>query len=415
MRSTIGEKPLNSRIGIIIALWVLNLVNYLDRVAMSFAGPFIMKSLDMTPAQFGIVLSSFSVGYLLAQVPGGLLGDRLGARTLLVVGPIFWAIFTGATGLVATTVGFVVVRFLFGLSEGVPTPSLYKVIAENFEIKERSRVLAICSTALPLAPVFAGALIGKLILAFGWKAMFMILAGPALVAALLCYLLLPVRTAKEDANVAGPAVETSFAAVLGRRSLWLISLASLCWNMTYWGYLGWMPSYLALARHIDLKSVGALAGLPYIFALAGMLVIGWLGSGPLHRFCERLVIACFLGGGLFLYFAYQANSLGLSLVGLSGAAFFLFGGSGPIGKILLDLAPPSARGSYIGVYATVGQLGAVIAPIAIGFMVTETGTFASGFTLMELALVGAAILLLGATVAARRELARDALVLAPAV
>ncbi|GAA0327548.1 MFS transporter [Sphingomonas oligophenolica] len=397
------------KIGIIAALWVLNLVNYLDRVAMSFAGPFIMKTLHMTPAEFGIVLSSFSVGYLLAQIPGGLLGDRFGARALLVVGPIFWAIFTGATGLVATIAGFVVVRFLFGLSEGVATPSLYKIVGENFEVKERSRVLAICSTALPLAPVFAGALVGKLIIAFGWKAMFMILAGPALVVALACYLLLPTQTRKGDASVIGLPAAPSFTGVLGRRSLWLISLASLSWNLTYWGYLGWMPSYLALARHIDLKAVGALAALPYVFAFVGMLIIGWLGSGPLHRFCERIVITCFLGGGLFLYLAYAANSLEMSLVGLSGAAFFLFGGSGPIGKILLDLAPPSARAAYIGVYSTVGQVGAVIAPMAVGFMVTETGTFASGFTLMELALVGAAVLLVAATVAARRELARDAL------
>lgn len=408
MRLRSGETPLKFKIGIIAALWFLNLVNYLDRVAMGFAGPFIMKTLHMTPAEFGIVLSSFSVGYLLAQVPGGVLGDRFGARALLVVGPIFWAIFTGMTGFVATVLGFAVVRFLFGLSEGVATPSLYKIVGENFEVKQRSRVLAICSTAFPLAPVFAGALIGKLILAFGWKAMFMILAGPALLVALACYILLPSRTPQAKSRDMALPAAPSFAAVLGRRSLWLISLASLSWNLTYWGFLGWMPSYLALARHIDLKSVGALAGVPYIFAFVGMLSIGWLGSGPLHRFCERIVITCFLGGGCFLYLAYDASSLALSLVGLSGAAFFLFGGSGPIGKILLDMAPESARAAYIGVYSTVGQLGAVIAPVAIGFLVTETGTFASGFTLMELALGAAAVMLVAATVAARRELAQEA-------
>lgn len=393
--------------GIIGALWVLNLVNYLDRVAMGFAGPFIMESLHMTPGSFGIILSSFSVGYLLAQVPGGLLSDRFGARVVLIGGPILWAVFTGATGFVATLAGFVVVRILFGLSEGVTIPSLYKVVGENFEERKRSRVIAICSTALPLAPLVAGALIGKLIAAFGWQTMFVILAAPALVAALGCFLFIPKQPALKPEAPAAAALAPLLGVVLRRKSLWLISAASLAWNMTYWGYLGWMPSYLAIARHIDLKSIGVLAGLPYLFALFGMVIIGWLGSGLLHKHCARLVIACFLGGGAFLFLAFQAHTLTVSIVGLAGTAFFLFGGSGPIGKILLDLAPASARASYIGVYSTVGQLGAVIAPVAIGFLVQETGSFDAGFSLMVGALGVAAVLLYASTRAAQGERARD--------
>jgi MFS family permease len=396
-----------SKFGIVGALWFLTLVNYFDRVAMSFAGPSIMKSLHMSPADFGIVLSSFSVGYLLAQVPGGLLTDRLGARVMMVVGPILWAVFTGATGLVATAAGFVVVRVLFGLSEGLSNSSFYKIIGENFDAKQRSRVVAISSSAITLAPAFAGVLIGKLIISYGWKTMFMILAGPALVAALLCFLLLPKKPLATASDPAAPDAP-SFRAVLGRRSLWLLSAASLSWNLTYWAYLGWMPSYLALARHIDLKSVGPIGGIPFIFAFLGMVTIGWLGSGPLHRFCARLVTACFLGGGLFLFLAYQAQTVQMSLVGLSGGAFFLFGGSGPVGKILLDLAPARHRAAYVGVYSSVGQIGGVIAPMAIGFLVSATGSFAAGFSLMVVALLVASVLLISATTVARRELALDA-------
>ena len=402
-----------SKFGIIGALWFLTLVNYFDRVAMSFAGPSIMKSLHMSPAAFGIVLSSFSIGYLLAQVPGGLLSDRFGARVVMVIGPLLWAAFTGATGLVATLAGFVVVRVLFGLSEGLSNASIYKIVGENFGVKERSRIVATISSPVTLAPAFAGVLIGKLIISFGWNAMFVILAGPAIVAAVVCFALLPKAPKREPVAHATPGA-LSFQAVLGRRSLWLIAVASLCWNVTYWGFLGWMPSYLALARHIDLKSVGPLGSVIFIFAFFGMVSIGWLASGPLHRFCASLVTVCFLGGSFFLYLAYQASSVQMSLVGLSGAAFFLFGASGPVGKILLDLAPASHRAAYVGVYSMVGQLGGVFAPVAIGFLVTTTGSFSSGFSMMVAALLVAAVLVIGATMTAQRELVRDALPPEPA-
>jgi ACS family hexuronate transporter-like MFS transporter len=177
--------------GILAAMWFLMLVNYLDRVAMGFAGPAIMKSMAITPSEFGLVLSAFGVGYLLAQLPGGFLADRWGAKTLLVVGPLLWTIFTGATALVAGVTGFVIVRLCFGISEGISNTSLYKTIGEHFEPKGRARALAIMSTAVPLAPVFAGGVIGTLVGSYGWQAMFLLMMVPSLLAALGTFLLIP--------------------------------------------------------------------------------------------------------------------------------------------------------------------------------------------------------------------------------
>ena len=379
--------------GVVFALWLMILVNYLDRVAMSFAGPAIMKSMSLTPAEFGIVLSSFGIGYCLAQIPGGLLADKWGARALLIIGPILWAIFTGATGLVSTLAGFVIVRVCFGMSEGFSNSSVYKTIGENFESKQRARALGICSTAIALAPAFAGAFVGKLVGAYGWQTMFLLMMVPSLLVALVNYWLIPAKPATSLAppvsSEPGSDEDASFRHVLGRRSLWVLSLAAFAWNIGYWGYLGWMPSYLALGRHIDLKTIGALAGIPYVFAFFGLLFGGWLGTA-LHRYCPQLVVGCFLATGLSLFFAYQAETLPLALTGLSSAAFFLFGSHGPIGKIVLDLAPERHRATYVGVFNTSGQLGGAIAPAVIGFLVSATGTFASGFGFMIAALCVAA-------------------------
>src|SRR5437879_4449539 len=94
-------------------------VAYLDRINIAVAGPTIMKALHIGHAQFGYVLSAFTFGYALMQIPGGHLADRLGARRLLVAALVIWSLFTAATGLAWSLVSLVVIRILFGVGEGI--------------------------------------------------------------------------------------------------------------------------------------------------------------------------------------------------------------------------------------------------------------------------------------------------------
>ncbi|QDC37266.1 MFS transporter [Sphingobium fuliginis] len=400
---------MNGQIRIIAALWLWMLVNYLDRVAISFAGPAIMKSLSLSPASFGIILSSFSVGYLLSQIPGGLIADRWGARLVLIVGPLFWAFFTGLTGLVSTLAAFVVVRVLFGISEGLAVPAIHRLVGDRFEPRERARALAIGLTALAIAPAVAGPFVGKLVAAFGWQAMFFMMMGPALLAALTSYLLIP--PAAPD-HLAAPSHDDkqagSVRAVLRERSFWLMAGSYCCYNIAFWGYLGWMPSYLALAHNIDLKAAGPIAGVPYLFAFLGLLFWGWLGTGPFHHRRPQLITCSLLLAGASLFIAYRADTLMQSVAGLSSAAFFLYGCQGSLGAVILDLSPPSLRGTYIGIVSTAGQIGGLVAPGIVGLLVSATGSFSSGFTFMALALCTAAVgmFVLSPLVAAKNALAR---------
>ena len=120
---------MRGKFSILVAIWLLQCVNYADRVVVGFAGPSMMKSLGIDTGTFGIVLSSFAVGYFLSQIPGGLLADRWGARAVVIVGPLFWALFTGITGFVATVAALVAERLLIGVSEGLSNTASYKLIS----------------------------------------------------------------------------------------------------------------------------------------------------------------------------------------------------------------------------------------------------------------------------------------------
>jgi ACS family hexuronate transporter-like MFS transporter len=63
------------RYKILGVLWFFQITLNFDRIAVSFAGPSILKSLAMGPESLGVILSGFAVGYMLGQIPGGLLAD----------------------------------------------------------------------------------------------------------------------------------------------------------------------------------------------------------------------------------------------------------------------------------------------------------------------------------------------------
>ncbi|MDR3463105.1 MAG: MFS transporter [Beijerinckiaceae bacterium] len=367
---------------VVAAVWFFQTANYLDRVAMSFAGPSIMKSLSMEPNQFGIVLSAFGVGYFLAQIPGGLLADRWGAKPLMVIAPLFWALFGGATGFVATLAGFVLTRACLGVSEGMSNASCYKVIGDNFESRDRARAVGIWATAFAVAPALAGPIVGTLLVHYGWQAVFFFMMAPALIAAFVNSRFIPATPLIDAIDRTAPDKSGSFVRILRTPSLWVLSLAYFGFNIAYWGYIGWMPSYLALERHIDVKSIGVLGGIPYVFAFFGMLLAGWLGSTALYRYRPQLVAVFYVCGAVSLYFAYGAETLPSTLTGLSFAAFFLYGGFGPFGAIILECAPEGHRAAYAGVISTVGQVAGAVAPAIVGALVETTGTFASGFSFM---------------------------------
>lgn len=383
---------MSGRVRIVIALWVLSLINYIDRVAISFAGPTIMSSLHISPAYFGLVLSSFGVGYILSLIPGGMIADRWGTRLVVLVTPVLWALFTGLTGFVTVVGSFVLVRFALGVSEGLFTPSIYKTIGDNFDHKQRSFALAMCMSALALGPALAGPVVGILIGAFSWQLAFAFLALPAILAAFLGYLLLPASV--NNRVVATTEEKVPFRTLLRHRSLWLLALSNFATDIAQWGFMGWMPSYLAMERGINLKTHGHIGSIPFIAGAVGLLVGGWLGTSALSRYRPQLIVAAYVAAAASLVIAYQADDLLLAVVGLSCATFFMYGALAPKGAVVIGAAPSAGRASFVGVYTVAGQIGGASAPAIIGFLVAQTGAFAAGFGFMIAGLLVASLSIL---------------------
>ncbi len=120
--------PLSRTAKVTVALlFVIWLVDYFDRLIMTFALPYIGKEFHLDHTQEGLLISAFFIAYAFSQLPGGVLADKVVTRKIIAIAMIVWSVFTGFTGLAWSFGALLVIRFFFGIGEGVFPQGLFKV------------------------------------------------------------------------------------------------------------------------------------------------------------------------------------------------------------------------------------------------------------------------------------------------
>jgi MFS family permease len=166
---------------VIFLLFAISAVNYIDRAAISYAIPMMQRALGLSPADTGIILGAFGLGYGVTTLMGGFAVDRYGARLVLTVGALLWSLSIGATAL---TNGFAILyaaRVLLGVSEGPNFPALTGAVSHWLSPHERATALGNALLAVPLALAIGGPIVTALLAWLDWRltfaALFMLSIG----------------------------------------------------------------------------------------------------------------------------------------------------------------------------------------------------------------------------------------------
>ena len=116
-----------TRYHVVLLAAVAVFICYMDRVVISIAIIPMAADFGWSPEEQGRVLSSFFVGYLLTQIAGGWLAERLGGNVVLGAGVVFWSLFTLLTPVAAAggLAALLMARVLMGVGEGITFPSIY--------------------------------------------------------------------------------------------------------------------------------------------------------------------------------------------------------------------------------------------------------------------------------------------------
>jgi MFS family permease len=374
-------------------LVVAGCVNYMDRSAVSVANPLIRDDLGLSQGQMGLLLSAFAWSYGIAQLPAGMLVDRLGPRRVLGAGLVLWSLVQVASAFSLTLGQFVWARAALGLGEAPMYTGGTRVCADWYPERSRTLPVAIFNASASLGPAIAPAILTALMVAFGWRSMFVTIGVAGLLVAVvwLAVYRSPAAaglTANEQLAIgtseAAPAAVPPFrnaGRLLRLRTTWGMVIGFFGVIYMTWLYATWLPGYLETQRHLSVTAAGLLTSIPlgagFVGALAGGVVSNRLvraGMDP-RTACRIPVIWGMLGTAAFTLAGAFAPSTWAALALLSGGVFLANLASSCGWALGAVMAPPEEVGTLEAIQNIGGSVGGAMAPIVTGYAVEATGSF----------------------------------------
>src|SRR6202050_5786348 len=171
-----------------LAMLVLaGVINYVYRATWAVANPLIREELGLSIADMGYLLSAFLWAYAFSQLPTGAMVDKVGPRILLALGLSLWSFAQLLGGLVQSFGQFFGARLLLGIGEAPQFPTGARVVRDWFNQRDRGLATGIFNCASSLGTAIAVPLLTFLMLAFGWRVMFMVMGAAGLVVAAVWY------------------------------------------------------------------------------------------------------------------------------------------------------------------------------------------------------------------------------------
>src|SRR6201987_1008549 len=151
-------------------VFLLYIVNYIDRVNVSFANLRMSADLGFSDRMYGLGVGMFYVTYVLFEIPGAIIVERWSARKWTARIMISWGIVTILTGFVQTAGQFYAARFLLGAAESSFFPGMIVYLTHWFSVRDRSRAIACFYAANPAASLVGSPLAGW-VLGVHWQSL----------------------------------------------------------------------------------------------------------------------------------------------------------------------------------------------------------------------------------------------------
>lgn len=417
--SSIETRPSRTRYWVIVFAITIAVVQYVDRVAISQAKGDIAKEMKFDDAQMGWIFAAFAMAYALFEIPTGWLGDKIGARKVLVRVVLWWSFFTAATGWAWSYASMLVMRFLFGAGEAGCFPNLTKAFSTWLPKDERTRAQALMWMGARWGGAFTPLLVVIVLAYVNWRTAFMLFALLGVVWAAIFWLWFrdnprdhqgvnaaELELLKENAHNAEGHGKVPWLPLVTCPSMWLLWGQYFCLSYGWYFFVTWLPDYLNtsgrpilsnqflswLAQQMTgtvrpeliqpiLKAV--LAGVPLFFGGFGSLAAGLISTRLLKRGTGVVLVRRTFGfvgfagaSGLLMISFYITDPL-LAMLAMGFASFcndLTMPGSW---ASCMDIGGKCA-GTVSGSMNMMGNFGGMVGPAATGLVLAATATMTSG-------------------------------------
>lgn len=384
---------MKKRTWILVMLIFLGVVTFLDRINITVAGSAIMKDLNLTPDQWGWILSAFILSYGLMQIPMGAMGDKRGHRSTLALIVLWWSAFTAFTGMAGGFVSLIMIRFMFGIGEAGSSPCSTGVISRWFPKKEVGKAQGYIWAASRMGGALTPFIVLPVITYLGWRAAFYILGAVGVIWSIVWYLFYRNQPKEmrgitqaeiDEAPVTQMAVSTEkvsipWKSLLSSKQFWLILSMYFFYAFGSWFFFSWFPTFMELGRGFEKDQLTYAIAVPFVMSMIGNISGGYLtdklsakyglkvgrkalGSSSLIISAVFMFLAAFIPGKMQV-FIFLSLAFGIIDLMLPSAW-----------ALCIDLGKKYS-GAVSGAMNTAGNLGGFVCSLIFGYVVSATGNY----------------------------------------
>jgi MFS family permease len=356
------------------------LVPTLPLYALTFSDSFSLASL---------VVSAAGIGTVMADVPSGVLLDRVGRRRSMMIGTVAIALCTVGLALSTSYWQLIFFRLIAGVGTAMWNISRMAYLAESTTSQARGRAIATFG-GINRVGTFAGPAVGGLIAAWlGLHASFYATAALALAAAVVSFLYI-----RETGPVSRKPRHLRWA-ILGQlaRSHWRELLAAgsaqVFAQMIRQGRQILVPLYGASALGLDVAQVGTVVSLSAAIDMSLFIPAGMIMDRFGRKFAAVPSFAVMAVGMAMIPLAadYTGLLIAVAVIGLGNGL-----SSGTMFTLGADLAPPEATGEFLGLWRLIGDMGATGGPVIVGGIADLVGLGAAALVLAGVGMLSAVTL-----------------------
>lgn len=375
---------------VLAVLSILSVITFLDRIAIGVASPRIMEDLSISKEQLGWILGIFAFAYGAFEIPTGLMGDRMGAKRVLIRVVIWWSVFTALTGLSNGFWMLLLIRFLFGMGEAGAYPNSSIALAKWFPATERARCQAWIWAASRVGGAITPFVVVPIQQAFGWRITFFVLGILGCIWVLYWKFWFKedpsqsTNISKEELNEILtqrnlPDTKASHFSwkIFRNRNLWLLMAMYYCYASGAFFFQSWLSTYLQKGWNLSPTDSAQVVTWSFVLAAISCLSGGFV-CDYLSKTIGKQKARCFVGlsglglSGLCLLVATNLPDKGVAAIFLAFSLCFMDFTIPASWATAMDLGGKNA-GTITGAMNTAGLAGGTINTISFGYIVSAFG------------------------------------------
>jgi MFS family permease len=380
-------------------------INFLDRTAISFAGPNGMThDLGLSAAQFGLAAGVFFIGYIFLEIPSNLALHRFGARRWLARIMVTWGIVALLFTWVSSITGLYTLRFLLGVAEAGFFPGAILFLSMWVPARHRSHILALFYLAQPLTTVIGAPVAALLIGAHGvfglagWRIMFFGVAIPAILIGVIAWFYLADKPSQ--AKWLTPAERTWLTTELGAEErmkslsstphashagaamrngrVWMFALMYFGLIYGLYALAFFLPAIIGgfegrFGTHFNVFQKGLITAVPYLPAALALFL--WSRSAARSGVRAWHIGVPALIGAASIPLALFMSSPTASIAVVTITACAIFSALPNFWALPARFLSGAAAAAGIALINTVGNLAGFVAPFITGALKDATGSY----------------------------------------